>query len=396
MATKRILTKKGVTLIEPETISIAEDVNTGHITAGAVIHPGCRLSGSELSIAKECVIGAEGPATVNNCQLGVGVHLAGGYFDNSTFLDGFKAGSCSHVRSGCLFEEESSIAHSVGTKQTIFLPWVTAGSLINFCDCLMAGGTSRRNHSEIGSSYIHFNFTPHQDKATPSLIGDVPRGVLLNQPPIFLGGQGGMVGPASIPFGTVLPAGQIWRGEHTKPGQIVMKKCSTRNLAVPFDAERYNGITRIVRSNLRYIGNLVALDQWYRVVRSRYMMQMSCSERCWNGARKRVREMFDERIKRLDDLAQKIEKSLALPGDNPFKEEHREFLKCWETGRDKLTELIQRSEDKPVPGRVELMINELPGTDYIDEIKGLPPETVEEITVWLYAYVEDVEAILGV
>lgn len=395
MAAKKILSKKGVTLIEPDTIWISEDVNTGHITAGAVIHPGCRLSGSELSIAKECVIGAESPATIHNCQLGIGVHLAGGYFANSTFLDGFKAGSCSHIRPGCLFEEESSIAHNVGTKQSIFLPWVTAGSLINFCDCLIAGGTSRKDHSEIGSSYIHFNFTPHKDKATPSLIGDVPRGVLLNQPPIFLGGQGGMVGPASIPFGTVLPAGQIWRGEHTKPGQMVMKKNDNRNMALPFDAERYKGITQIVRSNLRYIGNLVALDQWYKVVRSRYMMQSSCSERCWNGARKRLQEMFVERIKQLDSLAQNIEKSLTLPGDNPFREEHREFLKCWETGCGKLTELIQRSEELPVPGKVELMVNELPGTDYIDEIQGLTPETVEEITVWLYSCVEDVEAILG-
>ncbi len=396
MSAKEILQKKGVTLIEPDTIHISEDVNTGHITAGAIIHPGCRLSGKELSIAKECVIGAEGPVTVKNCQLGTKVHLAGGYFENSTFLDGFKAGSGSHVRPGCLFEEDSSIAHSVGTKQTLFLPWVTAGSLINFCDCLMAGGTSRRNHSEIGSSYIHFNFTPHQDKATPSLIGDIPRGVLLNQPAIFLGGQGGMVGPATIPFGTVIPAGQIWRGEHTKPGQIVMKKSVNRNMAMPFEAERYKGIIRIVRSNLRYIGNLVALDQWYRVVRSRYMLQTSCRERCWNGARKRLQEMFAERFKQLDGLAKNIDKSLNLPGENPFKDEHKEFLKCWATGKDKLIAFIRSSDSLPVPGKVELLLNELPAVNYISEIQGLSPENAEEITMWLYSYVEDVEAILGV
>lgn len=53
----------------------------------------------------------------------------------------------------------------------------------------MAGGTSRKDHSEVGSSYIHFNYTPDGDKTTPSLICDVPRGVMLNQPPIFLGRQ---------------------------------------------------------------------------------------------------------------------------------------------------------------------------------------------------------------
>ena len=30
----------------------------------------------------------------------------------------------------------------------------------------MAGGTSRKDHSEVGSSYIHFNFTPDGDKTT--------------------------------------------------------------------------------------------------------------------------------------------------------------------------------------------------------------------------------------
>ncbi len=395
MSSKDILQKKGVTLLEPDTIYIAEDVNTGHISDGAVIHPGCRLSGSELSIAKGCVIGKEAPATVINCQLGTDVHLAGGYFENSTFLDGFKAGSCAHVRPGCLFEEGSSIAHSVGVKQTLFLPWVTAGSLINFCDALMAGGTSRSNHSEIGSSYIHFNFTPHQDKATPSLIGDVPRGVLLNQPAIFLGGQGGMVGPASIPFGTVIPAGQIWRGEHTKPNQIVLKKSVNRNMNMPFEAERYKGISRIVRSNLRYIGNLIALDQWYHVVRSRYMMKTSCRERCWNGARKRLQEMFAERIKRLDGLAKNINKSLNLRGENPFKDEHKEFLICWEKGRDKLFELMRSADSLPVPEKIETILNDLPEESYLEEVQNLPPDAAEEITMWLYSYVEETEAILG-
>jgi len=82
------------------------------------------------------------------------------------------------VREGCLLEEEANGAHTVGLKQTILFPFVTLGSIVNFCDILMAGGTDRRNHSEVGSSYIHFNYTPNQDKATASLIGDVAYGVM--------------------------------------------------------------------------------------------------------------------------------------------------------------------------------------------------------------------------
>ncbi|MCK7504346.1 MAG: hypothetical protein MZV70_09845 [Desulfobacterales bacterium] len=109
----------------------------------------------------------------------------------------------------------------VGLKQTILFPFVTLGSLINFCDCLMAGGTSRSNHSEVGSSYIHFNFTPDADKTTPSLIGDVPRGVMLNQPPIFLGGQGGMVGPLRMGYGNVVAAGSILRQDYPQNNQLI-------------------------------------------------------------------------------------------------------------------------------------------------------------------------------
>jgi len=115
-------------------------------------------------------------------------------------------GSGSHVRDGTILEEQASVAHTVALKQTILFPFVTLGSLINFCDCFMSGGTDRKNHSEVGSSYIHFNFTPNQDKATASLIGDVPNGVMLNKNPIFLGGQGGLIGPCRLTFGTIIAA----------------------------------------------------------------------------------------------------------------------------------------------------------------------------------------------
>ena len=86
----------------------------------------------------------------------------------------------------------------------------------------MSGGTSRQDHSEVGSSYIHFNYTPNQDKATPSLIGDVPSVVMLNQRPIFLGGQGGLVGPCRMAFGTVIAAGSICRKDVLEPDRLVI------------------------------------------------------------------------------------------------------------------------------------------------------------------------------
>ena len=378
------LQSRGVTFVAPETVYVASDVNPERIAPGVVIHPGCRLSGADLSIGPDCVIGAEAPATVCDCQLGAGVHLAGGFFERSTFLDGFKAGSGAHVRPGCLFEEGSSIAHSVGVKQTVFLPWVTAGSLINFCDVLMAGGTSRKDHSEIGSSYIHFNFTPHQDKATASLVGDVPHGVLLNQPAIFLGGQGGLVGPCVIAYGTVIPAGQIWRGDITVPGHLVAKPAFRAPINMPYDTRLYPSVKRVLRNNLRYIGNIAALDMWYRVVRARFMpTDDPYTAACLAGARQRLAEILDERMARLDELARKVERSLACAPDAAAAGEHRAFVEGWPALKAALAAWLDARECAAVPETVQAAIAAWPSANYLDAVQSLPADAAQTLAGWL-------------
>jgi UDP-N-acetylglucosamine/UDP-N-acetylgalactosamine diphosphorylase len=195
MDSVQALRQKGVHIPRPESVEIGDDIDIDRISGQNVtIHAGSKLYGRDTFIAKGAVIGFEAPVTLNNCYLGPGAALKGGYFERAVFLERSSCGIGSHVRQGTILEEEARIAHTVGLKQTVLFPFVTLGSLINFCDCLMAGGTSRENHSEVGSSYTHFNYTPNQDKATPSLIGDVTKGVMLNQSPIFLGGQGGVGG----------------------------------------------------------------------------------------------------------------------------------------------------------------------------------------------------------
>src|SRR5512136_839050 len=230
-----MLVNKGVDIPNPWTLDIGNEVDPERISGnGVTIYPGCRIYGKSTVISAGAKIGYEGPVTIDDCQIGTKVELKGGYFSKSVFLDKANMGLGAHVREGCILEEEAGGAHCVGLKQTILFPFVTLGSLINFCDCLMAGGTSRKNHSEVGSSYIHFNFTPNQDKATASLIGDVPRGVMLRNAPIFLGGQGGM-----------LLKGSALLSERTHhPGL-------------------YREVRRKVANNLFYLGNLAALRQWY-------------------------------------------------------------------------------------------------------------------------------------
>jgi UDP-N-acetylglucosamine/UDP-N-acetylgalactosamine diphosphorylase len=278
-------------------------MNDGNrIAPDAVIHPGCRIEKS--SIGPGCEIGAEGPVTLINSRLGRGVKLKGGFFSGAVFLDGAGMGSGAHVREGTLLEEEANGAHTVGLKQTVLLPFVTLGSLINFCDILMAGGTSRKNHSEVGSSYIHFNFTPNQDKATASLIGDVPRGVLLNQKPIFLGGQGGLVGPVRIAYGTVIAAGGICRKDILEENRLHIPAAPAEK-TVPFTPGVYGNIDRIVKNNLLYIGNIRALKAWYQNVRILFIRD-EYDQACFDGALANLDLILNERFQRLEQLAEKI------------------------------------------------------------------------------------------
>ncbi len=301
-------------------VCIGDEVNPTRIAEDVDLHPGCRILGAETSIGPGCIIGAEMPATIDNCQLGRNVELKGGYFAGATFFEGANVGSGAHVRAGTILEEEANGAHTVGLKQTVLMPFVTLGSLINFCDVLMAGGTSRTNHGEVGSSYIHFNYTPHQDKATASLIGDVPAGVFLNKNPIFLGGQGGLVGPSRIAYGTVVAAGGICRKDVLEENQLHVPAApaSTTKLYNPI----YRKMDRIVENNLRYIGNIVALKEWYRMVRQTFMCRDPFDTACYEGGLKNLDRILAERIKRLGDLAKKM----GQPG---APEDMVAFLDAW-------------------------------------------------------------------
>jgi UDP-N-acetylglucosamine/UDP-N-acetylgalactosamine diphosphorylase len=302
------LIHKGVRIDCPDSIEIGAEVDVGKISGrGVVVHAGSKIFGDTTLILRNARIGFEAPATVKNCQIGPEVELKGGYFEDAVFLANAKAGLGSHVREASIFEEQASIAHTVGTKHTILFPFVTLGSLINFCDCLMAGGTSRKNHSEVGSSYIHFNFTPNQDKATASLIGDVPKGVMLNQPPIFMGGQGGLVGPSRLTYGTTVAAGTIVRTDELRPGRLL---CGGAEKAsnLPYAPGKYRNKKRVVANNIVYIANLIALNQWYQQVRGLFISE-DFPETLLTGLKEKLNCAISERMDRLDAFYNKMDAS---------------------------------------------------------------------------------------
>jgi hypothetical protein len=393
------LLDKGVSIPCPSAVVIGDEVRTERIYAkGTVLYPGCRLAGAKTLIGPGAKIGFESPVTLVDCRLGPGVELKGGFFTGSVFLARSSMGSGAQVRECCLIEEEASGAHTVGLKQTILFPFVTLGSLINFCDCLMAGGTSRQDHSEVGSSYIHFNYTPNQDKATASLIGDVPRGVMLRQAPIFLGGQGGLVGPVRLGYGTLIAAGTVWENDCPQGGMLL--KGSALLSERPLHRGLYREVRRKVANNLLYIGNLAALRQWYVHVRKPFLKALEGGDALCEGALEVLDAALEERISRLRALAAKMEESIAMAEkvlQDRTKEMHlrhkRELLQNWPEAEKRLSGLADDSIGEGGRGlfmnRIDERLSKRAG-DYLEFIRALDRESADAGSAWLQSVVDTV------
>lgn len=387
------LLEKGVIIHCPESVHIDNSVDPDRIETNTTIHAGSRIRGADTLICDGAVIGLEAPATIDNCLIGPGVSLKGGFFKNGVFLKGASVGSGGHLREGTILEEYASAAHTVGLKQTILFPFVTLGSLVNFCDCLMAGGTGPNNHSEVGSAYIHFNFTPHQDKVTPSMMGDVPSGVMLNQPPVFLGGQGGLVGPARLAFGTVTAAGTICRTDEHRPGRLIFGGPSKKG-NVAYQTAFYQNIKTITLKNINYISEIIALSCWYNHVRARFVSeQMPWS--LLRGLQCNIEAAIRERLKRLMAFAEKMpssaaayEQSAGEKASQALLEQKRQLFE----NRNALEDLIlQQAEIQKKEGQastafldaIDRAIDLHGKNDYVKTIQMLGQKDAETGTAWL-------------
>jgi UDP-N-acetylglucosamine/UDP-N-acetylgalactosamine diphosphorylase len=394
------LMEKGVAIPNPRAVDIGAEVQYNNISGdGVVLYSGTKIYGKNTAISSGVKLGYESPVTVVDCQLGPLVELKGGFFASSVFLEKAGIGSGAQVRDGCILEEEARGGHAVGLKQTILFPFVALGSLVNFCDCLMAGGASRKNHSEVGSSYIHFNYTPQQDKATPSLIGEVPRGVMLNQPPIFLGGQGGLVGPLRIGYGTVIAAGTVYRKDCPEGGKLLIAGGNLPREKI-FHPGLYGDIRGKVYNNLCYLANLLALRQWYIHARQPFFPHEQQGEQMYAGAIEKLDSAIFERLRHFQGFSEKMERSLKLV-KNLEKGERRDLLLCqqgellerWPEiegcftgGYEKAVDLKNRDIFLEI---IRRRIKEA-GKNYVKVIQGLDQRVTTIGTTWLKNIVDKI------
>ncbi len=271
------------------------------------------------------------------------------------------------------------MAHTVGLKQTIFFPFVVGGSLINFCDALMAGGKSRQVHSEIGSSFIHFNYTPNGDKATASLIGDVPRGVMLNQAPIFLGRQGGLVGPVRLEYGTVQAAGLVSRKDVLEGGRLVVPTMPHAGV-FPYGTG-YRSVARVMWNCAIYLGNIVALQVWYEQVRRPLLERTPHGAACLAGALRQLATVRKERLKRIDEVIAKIAAEDRSTLGAELCAAHVVLCMGWPSARDRLAAIgdVECTEKDVFLAAWNAAKEE----SYIARVQGLSAEAKAAGTAWL-------------
>src|SRR5215475_5966474 len=356
-----MLEAQGVTILDRRQVYLDEAIDLRRVRPGAILHPGTRLIGPNTFIGTGAKIGREGPAVLENTVIGENVEIASGYLQDSVMLRDARIGSNAHIRVGTLLEEEASTAHAVGLKHTVLMSFVTLGSLINFCDALISGGMSRKEHTEVGSGFIHFNYTPWGrtgDKATPSLIGDVTHGVFLREPRIFLGGLSGIVGPQNVGFGSFTIAGQVLRRE--VPANRIVGDVS-RQIDKEFDALNESP-DRILKLNVHYIGHLSALRAWYREVRLARIPVAPDHEHLRIVTQAAYDLLFvciEERIQRLRQYLE--ERSLPIPAFS--------FVV------------------PPCPLKIE---PSNPYVDHIEWVSGLSEVQVEQGVSWLQSIVQNI------
>lgn len=370
------LAERGVRLWGPERVYVGEEVRLDNICPGAELL-NAFITGENTFIGSGAKIGVSGLARIHESQIGSSCVLGAGSYEHCVFLKGAKARGFAEIRQGTLLEEDAEVAHNVGLKNTVFTIGVVAGSCINYCDVVVTGGSSRADHSEIGSGAIHFNFDPRGDKFG-SLLGDATA-FLLRSRRIFVGGNSGLVAPVHLGFGAVIAAGSMIRKD---VGQNQLSSGEPLQQGGDYDLEKYFDLTRKFCTTAKLIGNLQAMRSWYRLLRLPF--SDSESKLLYLAGDRQLEHQIRYRIEQLTKVIDKLERSLSKPcataQDRQFHQQHRKLL----SNRDNIGAFLL--EERPVQPPTTV-ISEYERNrrtqDHAGSIRGLSNEAAGLATEWL-------------
>ena len=365
-----VLQNKGVIIPSPTSV-VLEDIDPNRIESGARLYPGTVLQGRDTFIGRNSIIGVGGGAFVQNAQIGRSCMLMQGVYRECTILDQVIVRGGAEIREGCLLEEGVELGHTVGLKQTILFADVVVGSLINFCDALMAGGSSRRNHSEIGSCMALYNFTPNGDKFA-SLFGDVPNGLFLNQHPIFVGGQTQIVSPVHVGYGSVIAAGT--KLTRNVEDNMLVSEQPTQYFETVFNpAKVYRPDEKIETTSL-YISNLELLKIWYERVRIP-VFKGTYYESLIRAGISKIESGLTERRRRLRKFVEKLHISLEYHRQEDNQREVEAHMRAIDMSLQTAGVPVVDFDFEQITSELKRRIDA--GEDYRVAVRTLPIQLVE-------------------
>jgi UDP-N-acetylglucosamine/UDP-N-acetylgalactosamine diphosphorylase len=192
---------------------------------------------------------------------------------------------------------------------------------------------------------------------------------MLDRPPIFLGGQGGAVGPVRVGYGTVVAAGSVLRAD-VGDDRLVFA-------SPPESHERqhqplsYRNLSRVVANNLAYLANLVALEHWYREVRMPFFERQALGDLVYEGALDMLALAKSERTKRLSAMAAKVPRST-------------EAAEQFAAGVDRLATVFMEARGI---ADASAFLRHIEGSrkagNYLETMQGLSPEAKAAGVQWL-------------
>ena len=378
--------EQGVIIPDLNSVKIGREVVAEKISAGSTLHPFVRINGTKTEIRTGATVGLSGPTTLDNSWigenvivgslgavtlkdtvvgpgsiLGSGVAEQAVFLGKETMVNDFSTGYGFRIRKGTLYEEDASSAQHTDTKMTVLFPWTTLGSNINFCDVLLAGGTSPKPgyFSEVGSGTIHFNFSIRGDKATASLFGDASSGVFLDQQRLFIGGNNSLLGPIQAAFGAMTAADVRINGSLSVGlsfGQSLPKG------KIDYDPRIFLGALGIVKKQVNVIAELTTLINWYQQIRINCVAQNPQQIFIYESGLRIVKLNHQERLSQLQSFMDAVanSQSLTTRTKSVSKKEITEQINLLERWSRIQKQLVEPSHfELPVPNLLTDNIREL-------------------------------------
>ena len=172
-------------------------------------------------------------------------------------------------------------------------------------------------------------------------------------------------------------AGSVLRADVDEDDVLIIPE-PVPGMVRPNKRHRYKRLNGLLEKNLRYIGSLVALQNWYAQARAPFFAQAELGDLVLQGALAALRSGHAERVKRLKALIGKLE------ADEPARAELIENA----------TALLAGCDAIEVAGPIDLLDHlrnqAAAGQSYLPTIQSLDETLAASATSWLTDVIDQV------